>query len=147
MIAHVWSGSDPGPKSELLLLDPASGTDPAGTLRTTRYSDSENLRWLGQKYASYPVFAAENFGRWQCVEAHVRLNSPAAMDGLFRLFINDQLENESRSLNWLGDYDEYGINAVFFENYWNRGSPVTQTRYFDNLVISTERIGCGLASD
>ena len=37
----------------------------------------------------------------------------------------------------------YGINAVFFENYCNNGSPVTQTHYFDNLVISTKPIGCG----
>jgi hypothetical protein len=35
------------------------------------------------------------------------------------------------------------INAVLFENYWNAGSPVTQERYFDNIVISTSRIGCG----
>ena len=35
------------------------------------------------------------------------------------------------------------INAVFFENYWNAGSPLTQERYFDNIIISTSRIGCG----
>jgi hypothetical protein len=34
------------------------------------------------------------------------------------------------------------INAVFFENYWNAGSPVQQERYFDNLVISTQSIPC-----
>jgi hypothetical protein len=37
----------------------------------------------------------------------------------------------------------YGINAVFFENYCNNGSPVTQTSYFDNLIISTKPMGCG----
>jgi hypothetical protein len=147
MIAHVWSGPDPGPKSTFLVLDPASGTDQSGVLRSTKYNDAENLRWLGQRYASSPIFARENLGRWHCVEAQVRLNAAGARDGVFRLFIDDRLEAESTSLNWVGDYDAYGINAVFFENYWNRGSPVTQTRYFDNLVISTDRIGCGPGSD
>jgi hypothetical protein len=31
---------------------------------------------------------------------------------------------------------------VFVENYWNTGSPVAQERYLDNLVVSTQRIGC-----
>jgi hypothetical protein len=147
MIAHVWSGPDPGPKSAYLLLDPASGTDESGILRATKYSDAEHLRWLGQRYGSFPIFARENFGDWHCVEAQVRLNGAGARDGVFRLFINDRLEAESTTLNWVGSYDEYGINAVFFESYWNQGSPVTQTRYFDNLVISTDRIGCARATD
>jgi hypothetical protein len=31
---------------------------------------------------------------------------------------------------------------VFFENYWNTGSPKLQERYFDNIVVSTQPIGC-----
>lgn len=147
MSAHVWSGPDPGPKSARLLLDPASGTDRAGNLRSTRYNDGPNLRWLGQRYGDFPLFAPAQFGRWHCVEAEVRLNSPHADDGVFRLYVNDRLEAEHSRLNWVGAYDDYGINAVFFENYWNVGSPVTQTRYFDNLVISTARIGCGEPPD
>jgi hypothetical protein len=36
----------------------------------------------------------------------------------------------------------YAINAVFFENYWNDGSPREQERYFDDIVISTAPVGC-----
>ena len=43
--------------------------------------------------------------------------------------------------------DRRVVDNVVLENYWNRGSPVTQTRYFDNLVISTARIGCGPGSE
>lgn len=141
--AHVWSGTDPGPRSHLLLLDPASGTDEAGNLRAQGYNDFPNFRWLGQRWGRSGIFADESRGRWHCVEAHVRLNAPGARDGVFRLFINDRLENEHNRLNWLGRYDAFGVNAVFFENFWNAGSPVTQTRYFDNIVISTRKIGCG----
>ncbi|RAP77507.1 hypothetical protein [Paenibacillus montanisoli] len=57
------------------------------------------------------------------------------------MWINDEFEAGRYDLNWLGNYDEYGLNAIFIENYWNTGSPKVQSRYFDNLVISTERIG------
>src|SRR5690606_16146937 len=40
-------------------------------------------------------------------------------------------------------YSAYGINALLLENYWNNGSPRQQERYFDNLVVSTQRVGCG----
>jgi len=46
-------------------------------------------------------------------------------------------------LNWVGNYSAYGINAVFIENYWNKGAPVVQERYLDNFVVSRARIGCG----
>jgi hypothetical protein len=37
--------------------------------------------------------------------------------------------------------------VIMLENYWNSGSPVKQERYFDNFVISTNRIGsCAAAS-
>ena len=56
--------------------------------------------------------------------------------------VNGTLDARETGLNWVGSYSAYGINAVFFENYWNTGSPVAQERYFDNLVVSTQRIGC-----
>lgn len=146
MIAHVWSGADPGSRSDFLLIDPASGTDTAGNIITKGYNDFTNLRWLGNKASQYPIFAQQNLGQWQCIEARVKLNQPGNSDGVFQLFINDVLETESTTLNWIGSYSAYGINAIFFENYWNNGSPVAQTRYFDNLVISTQRIGCARMS-
>ena len=48
----------------------------------------------------------------------------------------------STGLNFLGSFSQYGINAVYFENYWNTGSVIPQDRYMDNIVVSTERIGC-----
>ena len=46
------------------------------------------------------------------------------------------------ALDWRGSWTAYGINAVFFENYWNSGAPVEQRRYFDDIAIATERVGC-----
>ena len=140
MVAHVWSGS--GAHSAVLVADPASGTDAGGTLRTTRYNDLANFRWLGAVRGTTPIFAAPALGAWHCVEAHVTLNAAGQSDGLFELWVDGRLEARKTALNWVGTYSQYGINAVFFENYWNDGSPVAQSRYFDDIVVSTERIGC-----
>jgi hypothetical protein len=146
MIAHLWSGNSSRDGTNdsryYLLLDPASGTDEAGVLQTTRYNDFPNLRWLGIQQGTTPLFDAEHVGQWYCVEAHVRLNDAGQSNGVFEYWIDDTLQARSAELNWLGAYDDYGVNAIFFENYWNSGSPVLQERYFDNIVLSTERIGC-----
>ena len=64
-------------------------------------------------------------------------------NGAFQLWIDDALEANTTGLNWVGAFDAYGINSVFLENFWNSGSPQQQDRFFDNLVVSTQRIGCG----
>jgi hypothetical protein len=145
MIAHVWSGtSSPsaGSAKYHLLLDPASGTDTAGNLQTTTYNDFPNLRWLGYDVGDTPLFDADHVGEWYCVEARVKLNDAGQSNGVFELWIDGLLDAQRSDLNWLGSYDAYGINAVFFENYWNSGSPVAQERFWDNIVVSTARIGC-----
>lgn len=141
MIAHVWSGGD-APWSEYLYIDPASGTDAAGNVRTTTYNDFSNLRWLGATQGRTPLFGAAMRTAWHCVEAHAKLNDAGQSNGLFELWVDGQLDAAKGGLNWVGNYSAYGINAVYIENYWNVGSPVTQERYFDNFVVSRARIGC-----
>ena len=135
MISHVWSSA------ESLTLDPASGVI-GDKVATTKYNDFENLHWLGNKPASATkLFSPEETGRWVCIEARACLNTPGQKDGVNQLWIDGRLECERRNLDWRGNYTEYGINAVFLETYWNDGSPVTQTRWIDNFVISPKPIG------
>lgn len=140
MVAHLWSGD--APDTNRLQLDPVRGTDVLGNLLTTKYNDFEHFTWLGAKPGVTPLFDARHVGQWYCVEAHAQLNDAAQSNGVFEFWINGNLEARETGLNWLGAFSAYGINAVFFENYWNTGSPVAQERYFDNIVISTQRIGC-----
>jgi hypothetical protein len=135
MIAHVWSSG------EALTLDPASGVR-GDRVVTTHYNDFANLHWLGNKPAStFQLHSPEEAGRWVCVESQARLNTPGKKDGLHQLWIDGHLDAERRNLDWRGTFDRYGINAVFVETYWNKGSPVTQRRWIDNFVISTKPIG------
>jgi hypothetical protein len=139
MIAHVWSG---GEGHTQLFIDPARGTDEGGRLVTTTYNDGPNLSWLGAAGSVTPIFDAAHIGSWTCVEAHVRLNDAGQANGVFELWIDDRAEAQRTGLNFLGNYAEYGLNAVFVENYWNDGAPAAQERYIDNFVVSTDRIGC-----
>jgi hypothetical protein len=137
-IGHVWT---PG-TSPYLKIDPVSGTDASGSLKTTTYNDFDNFTWLGGAPGTTQLFSSANTSAWFCVEAHMRLNDAGIANGILEFWINQNLEARKANLNFLGAYAAHGINAIFFENYWNDGPPVAQSRVFDNIVVSTERIGC-----
>jgi len=141
MAAHLWSGT--AADADYLVIDPASGIGPSGELQTRHYNDSERMRWLGAARGSAAVFGASRVGQWACIEAHVQLDDPGEKNGVFELWVDDRLDARLDHLRWVGSFDAYGINAVFFENYWNEGSPAEQERYLDNIVVSTKRVGCG----
>ncbi|MCW8130886.1 MAG: hypothetical protein KIS92_11085 [Planctomycetota bacterium] len=135
MIGHVWSAG------EALTLDPASGVKD-GRVVTTKYNDFPNLKWLGNKPVSPFLLQSDGeAGRWVCVEAHVKLNTPGQKDGVMELWIDGLLQCNRTGLDWRGAYTDKGINAVFLEAYWNKGSPAEQSRWFDDFVVSTQPIG------
>lgn len=143
MMAHLWSG---GMNDYFLGMDPASGIGLDGKLKSTKYNDFNNLRWLGFKAGKTAIFNDAYAGTWSCIVGHVKLNTPGQKDGIFEFWINDTLQASSSNLDWHStwnnDPNTMHINAIFFENYWNNGSPVEQERYMDNLLISTKPIKC-----
>lgn len=139
MVMHVWSGKV---RTTRLVIDPASGTDPSAVLRTTKYNDAVNLRWLGSAESAAQIGNAGSLGRWRCVEAQAKLNDPGTANGVAQLWIDGRLEARREGLNFVGALAQYGINAIFLENYWDGGPPANQSRNFDRFVVSTARIGC-----
>ncbi|MGH7300290.1 MAG: Ig-like domain-containing protein [Candidatus Rokuibacteriota bacterium] len=139
MIAHVWTPDEP---IERLWIEPASAVGFRGRLLAEHYNDFKHLEWLGRTWSKTPLFDSQHIGRWYCIEARARLNDPGRSNGIFELWINDKSEARLTGLGWMGRLREYGINAVYLENYWNAGAPQPQDRDFDNFVISTARIGC-----
>jgi uncharacterized protein YjdB len=124
-------------------LDAVSGTDAAGNLTTTKYNDFNNERELGLVKGITPIFGSTGGGQWYCVEAHTRLNDPGQSNGVHEFWVNGSLEASETGLNWVGSYSAYGINAMnVLENYSNNGVPQPQYRDFDNVVVSTQRVGC-----
>lgn len=151
MSAYIWPGGTP-PADRYLYIDPATGTDPAGTVRTLQYNDWANLRFLGAAQDSVSPVDSLHAGIWSCLEAHVRLNDSTPANGVFELWVNDTLQARKTNLTWVGAaYQSYGINAVIIENAWRTviaGSVTpSQSRYFDNFVVSTSRISCAVAGN
>ena len=142
MMAHVWSGVLPDREAYHLGIVPATTTDESGRVLGTEYNDFPHFRWLGTAWTRTPIFDPAHVGKWYCIETHAKLNDPGRSNGFLELWINGALEARIDGLNWQGAYSEYGINTIFLENYWNTGSPQPQERYFDNFVVSTQRIGC-----
>ncbi len=137
MIAHIWNGS-----GDYLKVEPVRCVDSNNQVKCHGYNDFDNMDWLGGQSSVTPVFATANSGRWLCVEAYTKLNDPGASNGVQELWIDGSSEARKGGLDFVRSYQDYGLNAVFFENHWNSGSVKDQERYFDNLVISTTRIGC-----
>lgn len=134
-IAHVWGG-----KGDALCIDPATGIQDSRKV-SVRYNDFAHLRWLGLRQTRTPLFSAAESGRWVCIESHIRLNTPGRKDGVFELWIDGKLEAARADLDWHGDWNDYAINAVFLENYWNDGAVKGEARWFSDFVISTQPIG------
>jgi len=134
-IAHVWTG-----KNHALCIDPATGIRDSRKV-TTKYNDFANLHWLGAHNTAMPMFTPAESGRWVCVESHVKLNTPGHADGVFQLWIDGKLEAEATGLDWQGNWTDYAADAFFLENYWNDGAVKDESRWFSDLVISTQPIG------
>ncbi len=138
MIAHIWGNPNQYP----LIIDPVRCTDTSGNVLCSGYNDFSHMVWLGAQSGVTPIYDSQHDDRWYCVEAHVKLNDPGLANGIQEFWIDKQLQTRKTGINFVGSYKSYGIHAVFFENYWNGGAPQLQERYFDNIVVSTQPIGC-----
>jgi len=136
MVAHFW-----GDKAEHLAIDPVSCVVD-GQVVCEGYNDFPNMNWLGQQSGPTALFSTAESGKWRCIEAHVRLDDPGQANGVQEFWIDGELEARGEELEFVGSYGDFAINAVFIENYWNSGSVQAQQRWFDNVVVSTEAIGC-----
>jgi uncharacterized protein YjdB len=143
MIAQAWSD---GTDLRYLLLDPASGTDSKGTLKTAGYNDFNHLVWMGGVRSATQEEAQANVGNWECYEFHVKLNDAGKSNGAFDFAVNGQTSAAKSGMNWLGAFNTYGLNAVYLEQYQNAGAPANNVRTLDNFVVSTQPIGCGNGS-
>lgn len=136
-IAHVWGAGN------VLTLDPATGVQ-EGRVTTSGYNDFSHLRWLGNKpVGTFPLHDEAESGRWVCVEAMVRVNTPGQQDGRMALWVDGKLDAERIGLDFRGSYTGTGstVNAIFLEAYWNAGAPRDLYRWYDDFVVSTNPIG------
>lgn len=137
LVARLRSDGD----DVVLLAEPISCIE-GGAIACAGFDDVGRQKELGGLAGAMPLFSAEQSGKWHCVEAHVALNNPGVPDGVFEFWVDGELQNESHELDWRGTWVDYGINLVTVQNLWHGGAPKQLSRWIDDLVISTEPIGC-----
>lgn len=106
------------------------------------YDDMAALETLETVVGETELFSSELSGQWHCVEAHVRLNTPGQSDGVFEFWVDENLEGVDDTIDWRGAWGEFGLNAVMLENFWPGGATKNLSRWMDDIVVSTEPIGC-----
>ena len=138
MVAAVTSDGDGVP-----LRASAATCVQGGEVECKGVEDSAALQPLGALVGETPVFSAERAGRWQCIETHVKLNSLEQADGVFEFWVDGVPQGTAEGIDWRGSWDAFGLNLLSIENFWEGGAPANLDRWIDDLVISTEPIGCG----
>jgi len=103
-------------------------------------SQANSSGWLPIARSGFFFDAPENAGRWIRLEMEVKLNTPGQTDGLYRFWADDELIVERTGVDLRGNTQDK-INEVMLDTYWNGGSPKEQSRYYDDFVVATERIG------
>lgn len=137
VVAHLRSAG-PDVHLEAVPVTCVTGTD----VECAGYDDEASLESLGAMVGPTPIFSEGMSGQWHCVEGHLALNSPGAADGVLEFWIDDVLQASRGDLDLRGSWDDYAINALVIENLWPGGAPQPLRRWIDDVVISTEPIGC-----
>jgi len=78
-------------------------------------------------------------GRWYCLELELQANKPGTRDGFQRMWIDGVFKGESLNMRWR-DTTDVRINAL--QLTFSGEVAVAQRLWIDNLVVSTQKIGC-----
>jgi hypothetical protein len=82
-------------------------------------------------------------GRWVCLEMQMRLNTPGQADGSMSFWVDDKLALDQPGMHWRDD-PMLQLNKTWLQHYITTGDATQSNRvWFDDMVVSTERIGCG----
>jgi hypothetical protein len=67
--------------------------------------------------------------------------TPKQSDGELKVWINDELKMNYKSIKIRDNNTPF--NAIRIDGWYAQGAPQNQNAYIDDIIISTERIGCG----
>lgn len=82
-------------------------------------------------------------GEWVCLEMMMSINTPGAADGEMAFWVNDVLGHQQTGMQWR-DVTELQLNKIWVQHYIASGDADQSNRiWWDNVIVSTTRIGCG----
>ena len=81
--------------------------------------------------------------QWVCLEQEVQANTPGQHDGLQRMWVNGTLAREVTGLRWRDTMNvQQGALQLTFSG--SGANLPMQQEWIDNIVVSTQRVGCGI---
>jgi hypothetical protein len=91
----------------------------------------------GQRYAEP--------GTWHQIEHYVKINTPGQYDGIIKGWFDGELALEKTGMRFR-TVDDWAVNSFFFQTHFGGSGSEWEPRtdqytYFDDFVISTERVG------
>lgn len=100
----------------------------------------------GNHFAPEPAVVLAR-DQWVCLELHMHINTPGQADGTMSFWVDDALALEQTGMHWR-DVEALQLNKAWLQHYIDNGDADQPNRvWFDDVVVSTERIGCGDAGD
>ncbi len=96
--------------------------------------------WVPNHYTNFFYSDAQNVGRWVHYEMRLSLGEGRNSDRL-QAWADGLLICDVAGHDIASGYRDQTINAMMWDCYWNGGSPKRQSRYYDDLVMSTEPVG------
>jgi len=79
---------------------------------------------------------------WVCIEMTMKLNTPEQKDGYMAYWLNGELIHEQSGMYWRIS-PTLQLNKINVQHYIDSGEADQPNRiWWDNVVLSTERIGC-----
>ena len=109
--------------------------------KRTYIYDEQRYQWLPVTYSTLDFSDPANIGRWICIEARIKLDTPGQSDGVIQYWADGEQILLATGLPLGNESYAKGLNMVMWGCYWDGLSPKEQSRFYDNLVISTEPIG------
>lgn len=103
-------------------------------------SQANSSGWLPLARSGFFLNTSDNKGRWICFEMEVKVNTPGESDGLYRFWADNEMIVERTNIDLRGSTSD-NMNEMMLDCYWNGGSPTSQSRFYDDFVIATNRIG------
>ncbi|MEC7522676.1 MAG: hypothetical protein VYE22_22500 [Myxococcota bacterium] len=97
----------------------------------------------GNHFAPEPPVALP-VGRWFCLEMTMRANTPGEHDGEMAYWVDEALAHRETGMMWRTT-DRLALNRARLQHYITESDADGHSNrvWFDDVVVSTERIGCG----
>ncbi len=116
--------------------------DKDGHITVERHTKAPNVHreWLPNYHTTWGFLNEGNMGRWVHLELCVSLGEGPRSDRI-QAWADGMLICDIPNEDLAAGFKELTLNAMQWDCYWNGGSPASQSRFYDDLVLSTEPIG------